>query len=578
MHTAHSLQLDPIHRKFIPADFKLSNWESIQPYFQELLDREINTRAELEKWLQDFSELSAVTTEEQAWRFIRMACNTRDEALRKHFNDFLEHIAPELETWNDKLLRKYHSLPQRQELDAEDFRIFNLTVEKELELYREENVRLKSELQTRAQEFGAKVGEMTVMVEGQEYTLQQAGRFLERHDRTLRREVYQKVTQRRLRDRDWFDELLDELIEKRTRLARIAGYESYTDYKFRDLGRFDYGRAECQAFHTAVEEVVKPIYNDILAARQQRLAVDRLRPWDLAVDPMGQQPLQPFADGKELVAKTVRTLSKLRPELGAMIAKMDEMQHLDLDSRIGKAPGGFNYPLPEIGVPFIFMNAVGLQSDLTTMVHEAGHAIHSFLTRQMRYNFWKDVPSEIAELASMSMELISMDHWDEFYDDPAQLRRARTVQMERSIGALPWIATIDAFQTWLYDHPDHSCEARRQQWVQLYNRFHGERIDYTGFEDTKANLWQKQLHLFEVPFYYIEYGFAQLGAFQVWRNYKADPEAGLQAYLEGLKMGYTRPIDITYQTAGARFAFDTDFMRELFAFVQAEYQQLTAAG
>jgi oligoendopeptidase F len=266
--------------------------------------------------------------------------------------------------------------------------------------------------------------------------------------------------------------------------------------------------------------------------------------------------------------------ARLKPELGQVIATMHEMQHLDLDSRRGKAPGGYNYPLNETGVPFIFMNAAGLHDDLVTMVHEAGHAVHSFVTRDLAYNFYKDFPSEVAELASMGMEMLSMDHWDVFYQNEEDLRRARKQQLLRSVTLLPWIATVDAFQFWLYDNPGHAPAQREDAFVQLYRRFHGNVVDYSGIEDYLRNHWQKQLHIFELPFYYIEYGIAQLGALQVWKNYREDRQKGLEMYLQGLRMGFTRPLGELYAAAGIRFDFSATMIQELVDMVLAEYKRL----
>jgi oligoendopeptidase F len=294
----------------------------------------------------------------------------------------------------------------------------------------------------------------------------------------------------------------------------------------------------------------------------------------LNVDPENKPPLRPFSSGTELLRGSIRVLQQLRPDLGEMLREMDRMGHLDLESRFGKAPGGYNYPLYETGVPFIFMNAVGLQNDLTTMVHEAGHAIHAFLTNALPLSFHKETPSEVAELASMSMELISMPYWDVFYHDPDTLRRARQHQVERSITGLPWIATVDAFQLWLYDHPAHTREERAQAWVDTYRRFHGDTVNWAGWEDVRAYLWQRQLHIYEVPFYYIEYGFAQLGAFQVWRNVLANRDVGIEGYLAALRLGYSQPVANVYAAASARFDLDAAGWQELFQFVWAQYRAL----
>jgi oligoendopeptidase F len=298
--------------------------------------------------------------------------------------------------------------------------------------------------------------------------------------------------------------------------------------------------------------------------------VDSLRPWDKAVDPEGRNPLKPFSDGKQLAEKTIEVFSKLDPYLGQCLSIMRTMGHLDLESRKGKAPGGYNYPLAEIGVPFIFMNATSTLRDMVTIMHEGGHAIHNFLTRDLELNDFKSTPSEVAELASMSMELISMDHWDLFFSDAEELKRAKREHLEDIIETLPWVATIDKFQHWIYENPGHSAQERKESWNRIFHEFADTVTDWSGLEKTKDYLWQKQLHLYEVPFYYIEYGMAQLGAIAVWRNYRKDPQLGLRGYQNALRLGYLKPIPEIYAAANIKFDFSSAYIKELMDFVKAE--------
>jgi len=276
--------------------------------------------------------------------------------------------------------------------------------------------------------------------------------------------------------------------------------------------------------------------------------------------------------------RSVEALSKVKTELGDMIMIMDQKGFLDLNSRVGKAPGGYNYPLMETGIPFIFMNAAGTQTDVITMLHESGHAVHSFVTRNIGLNVLKQPPSEVAELASMSMELLCLDYYDVYYKDQASLIRAQKGQLVRCITIFPWVATIDAFQQWVYDNPIHTHDERNEAFESLYIRFHGEAVNWEGFEGIRLNLWLKQMHVFEVPFYYIEYAIAQLGALAVWRNFKKDPEHGLNQYLEALKLGYTKPIPDIYEKAGIRFDFSEDYMRETVEFCLQEYRDLSVVS
>jgi oligoendopeptidase F len=372
----------------------------------------------------------------------------------------------------------------------------------------------------------------------------------------------------------WKNTLFDQLLALRHQVALKAGFENFRDYAFAAYGRFDYTAADCFKFHQAVAKAVVPVVAAFDRKRKQQLGLDKLRPWDTEVDVTGLPPLQPFVNSSELIDKTIACFNQIHPDFGGYISIMHKMGHFDLDSRKSKAPGGYNYPLPESGVPFIFMNSVGSVRDLVTMVHEGGHAIHSFLCTDLPLNDTKNVPAEFSELASMGMELISMEHWDVFFDTPEDLKRAKLEQLEKVVDALPWIAQIDKFQHWIYEHPKHSVEERRQAWMGLSAEFRSQVVDWTGLEAGSGYDWQRQLHLFEVPFYYIEYAFAQLGAIALWRNYKSNPQETIASYRKALGLGYTRSIGTLYQAAGIRFDFSEAYVSELVQFVLDEIGQL----
>ena len=561
-------------RQFLPEDFKVVDWDSIRPFFEELENREINSAAELRKWFQDRSELEAVLSEDLGWRYIRMTIDTTNEEARERFNYFVSQIQPNIAPVTNKLNKKAVSSPFLDELKAAGYPVMIRSLKTDLEIFREANIPLETQLQTLSQEFGLISGDMTVEIDGKELTLQQAADFLQSTDRTRREEAYRKIGERRLQDNLKLDELFDKLLNLRHRVAVNADFENYRDFMFKAMGRFDYTPKDCQDFHDSVQAEVVPLLNQIAEQRKERLNVEQLRPWDKAVDVEGREPLRPFKNSRELTEKTIKVFSRLDPFLGQCLSVMREMSHLDLDSRKGKAPGGYNYPLSEIGVPFIFMNATSTLQDLITILHEGGHAVHSFLTRELELTDFKNPPSEVAELASMSMELLTMDYWDEYFDKEEDLIRAKKDQLEQIIGTLPWVATIDKFQHWIYTNPTHDQEERKQAWLNIFNDFSDDVTDWSGLENFRAYLWQKQLHLYEVPFYYIEYGIAQLGAVAVWKNYKENPEKGLQAYLNALKMGYAEPIPQVYEAAGIRFDFSSSYIRELMQFVQEELNKL----
>jgi oligoendopeptidase F len=375
-------------------------------------------------------------------------------------------------------------------------------------------------------------------------------------------------------DRTKLDELFSELVRLRNVIAANAGFSNYRDYKFVDLNRFDYTPADCTDFHNSVRTCIIPVLDMLMQERKNEMKVGSLKPWDLDVDPAGRPDLKPFKAGTELLDKSIGCFNSIHPYFGEVLLTLKAKGYTDLDSRIGKAPGGYNYPLYESGVPFIFMNASGSLRDVITMVHEGGHAIHSMLTRDLDFIGFKELPSEIAELASMSMELISMEHWNHFFTDEDELRRAKRDQLENVIEALPWIACIDSFQHWLYLNHDHTIQERKEAWLNNIRRFSSSHVDWSTDQNALEILWQKQLHLFEVPFYYIEYGMAQLGAIAVWRNYKSHPQKAITQYMDALKLGYTVSIPEVYKAAGIRFDFSENYIRELISFVKDELKKL----
>ncbi len=569
-----SADIKKIERKFIPGNLIVENWEVIEPYFKELLARDIDSKKDLEKWLADMNELDAIINEDFSWRQIRMTCDTTDKKLEESFNFFCMEIHPKIQPYADALNKKLVNSPFVKELDAPTYFTYLRTVKKNIDLFREDNIQLQAELAVLQQKYGVIIGKMVVEVNGKEYTLQQAAKFLESHDRDLREDVYRKINERRLQDKNELNNLFAILIEKRQKVSENAGFENYREYKFKELGRFDYTKEDCFRFHDSVRNHVLPLVNKIYANKKIKLSLDDLRPWDVEAEPKGTKALTPFKTGSELLQKTIECFTQVRPFFGECLQQMNAMKHLDLESRQGKAPGGYNCPLAESGAPFIFMNAAGQMNDVTTMVHEGGHAVHSFLTHKLSLNAFKEYPMEIAEVASMAMELFSMDHWDVFFENKDDLRRAKEHQLERTISIFPWIAVIDKFQHWLYENPKHTTEERTEQWISILDSFSDDVIDYIDLENYRAIGWQKQLHLFEVPFYYIEYGIAQLGAIGMWMQYKKNPEQALDNYMNALSLGGTKTLPELYNAAGLTFDFSAENIKTLMEFVNEEMEKI----
>lgn len=557
-------------RPFIGEEFDLKKWDDVQPFFENLKNREINSLEDLKQWFSDRSEIESYLSENFAWRYIRQTCDTANTGLINALQFFITEIQPKLAEYGNALDKKVVDNPFLGELTEPGFAITLRGMKKAIEIFREENIPVITEMQTEERKYGAIAGAMTVTLDGEEMTLQRAADRLQSTDRAVREEAWRAICGRRYEDHGKLDDLLNKLITLRDTVGRNAGFSNYRDYMFAAMGRFDYTPQDCFNFHGSVKKAVVPILNEMAAERKAALRVDALRPWDTKVDPKGLPPLKPFETGEELLDKTIRAFSRLDPFLGDCLRIMKTMKHLDLESRKGKAPGGYNYPLDEIGVPFIFMNATSNLRDMVTLLHEGGHAVHSLVTRDLALNSFKHTPSEVAELASMSMELITMDFWDEFFENEEDLKRAKITHLESIIETLPWVATVDKFQHWMYENPQHTPEQRTEAWVRIYEEFTDTVMDWSGLENFKKYLWQRQLHIYEVPFYYIEYGIAQLGAIGVWKNYRENPAAGLKGYLDALKLGYTATIGEIYQAANIPFDFSERHIAELMQFVRDE--------
>ncbi|MFT6879552.1 MAG: oligoendopeptidase F [Arcticibacterium sp.] len=557
-------------RRFLGEDFDLSGWKSLKGFYEDLVSRELSSGKDLKDWFKDRDELESFLSENMAWRYIEMTCDTKSEEAQKNYQYFVTEIQPELAVYDDKLNKKVLENPFLNELTEAGYDITLRGMKKAVEIFREGNIPIVTKIQTKTAEYQAATGSMTVTIDGEEMTLQKAGSFLTVTDRKKREEAWTKIAERRSADIEKFDILFNELKMLRHQVALNADFKNYRDYAFASLGRFDYTPQDCFDFHESVAEAIVPLLNTAAKERKSKLNCDSYRPWDGKVDVSGKQGLKPFENGEDLLDKTVVCFDKIDKTLGDYIRIMRRMGHFDVESRMGKAPGGYNYPLMEIGVPFIFMNATSTLSDVVTMVHEGGHATHSFETRPLALSTFKNTTAEVAEVASMAMELISMEHWDAFFNNEADLKRAKIEHLEDLISVLPWIATVDKFQHWIYENPEHTTADREAEWLKVFDQFSNTVTDWSGLEKFKNSSWHRQLHIFELPFYYIEYGMAQLGAISVWRNYKQDPKKGLEAFLKGLRMGYTGTIGQIYEAMDIKFDFSKAYISELMAFVEGE--------
>jgi oligoendopeptidase F len=561
-------------RKFVPETIDLGDWAQIAPLFEQLeaLAARVKNTADLESWLLAWSELNAALDEESSHRYIAMTCHTDSAEAEKAYLHFVEHVEPQLKPRQFALETIYAAHPLRGKLPQQRFHVFDRDVKNHVELFRPENVPLETGEAKLCQQYQKLSGALTVNFRGEEKTLVQMGRYLEEPDRALRQEAWELVARRRLQEADKFDDILDGQIKLRQQIAKNAGFGNYRDYAFRRLGRFDYTPDDCTQFRDATEKHVMPVVREIQAQRREQLRLEKLRPWDLAVDPLNRPPLKPFAQVGEMVARTQKIFNGLDGRLAEGFRQMDDLKLLDLDNRKGKAPGGYQSTLSESRLPFIFMNAVGLQRDVETILHEAGHAFHALATRDEDLYAYRSAPIEFCEVASMSMELLGNEFIEEFYS-AADAKRARRVHLEGVVGGFPWIATVDAFQHWIYTHPNHTRDERRKAWLDLMDRFGGD-VDWSGFETARANLWHRQLHIFLHPFYYIEYGIAQLGALQVWANSKRDKAKALDDYKKSLALGGSRPLPELFQAAGCQFEFSERTIQPLAKMLREELEEL----
>jgi oligoendopeptidase F len=561
-------------RTFVPQKIDLGDWPQIAPLFDQLETRAASAKSapELEKWLLDWSELNAALDEESSRRYIAMTCHTDNADAEKAYLHFIEAVEPQIKPRQFALEKIYVAHPFREKLPQPRFQVFDRDVKNHVELFRPENVPLETEEAKLGQQYQKLIGAQTVIFRGEEKTLVQMGRYLEEPDRALRQEAWETVAKRRLQDADKCEEIFDELIKLRTQIAKNAGFENYRDFMFRKMGRFDYTPENCFQFHDAVEKEIMPAVREIQNERKRQLKLEKLRPWDLSVDPQNRPPLKPFAEVGEMVSRSQKIFNHLDGELAAGFRQMQDLKLLDLDNRKGKAPGGYQSTLSEARVPFIFMNAVGLQRDVETLLHEAGHAFHAQATRDEDLHAYRGAPIEFCEVASMSMELLGNEFLEEFYPT-TEANRARKTHLEGIIGFFPWMVVVDAFQHWIYTHAGHTRAERKTAYLKLMDRFGGD-VDFSGYEEVRAHSWHRQLHIFLHPFYYVEYGIAQLGALQVWANSKRDKAKALADYKKSLALGGSRPLPELFAAAGCKFQFDAATIKPLIELAGVELTRL----
>lgn len=568
-------------RRYLAADAVFGTWPVAEPYYRELAERAVGSRDELERWMLDWSELESAIAEEGAVRKVAMTCQTDDEERKARFIQFIEEVAPSAALWSDKLRRKLADLAGKHHLPEQRYEVLLRSIRNAIELFREENIPLQIESEKLDQQYGEITGAMTIQYNGEEMTLQRAARLLEEPDRALRETVWRLIDARYLKDAAPIDALYLQMVDTRTKIARNAGFDNFRDYAFRAMERFDYTPEHCFAFHDAIERVAVPAATKLAEERKRKLGVETLRPWDMDVDPDGNAPLRPFDTAERLADGCSRIFHNVNGELGDIFDEMRRRGMLDLANRKNKQPGGYQETFVERRLPFIFMNAVGTDSDVTTLLHEGGHAFHTWSCRNDPLLPYRGYPIEFAEVASMSMECLALPHLTEFYGD--DVNRSRKRFFGKIITFFPYMAMVDALQHYVYTHADVGTPAQRlemwkDEWVRLARRF-APHIDRSGLDGSTRHAWHRKLHFFQAPMYYIEYGIAQLGALQVWMNAGCPGVRPIQRerydhavalYRNGLTLGGSRPLPELFAAAGCKFDFSEKTLRPLIEEAMAE--------
>ena len=561
-------------RQFVPANINLGNWKELNPLFKKLEEQldTSSTAENLEQVILNWEELSAAIAEEGSKRYIAMTCQTEDKDAEKAYLEFVEKIEPEEKECNFLLSKKLTKHPQCKDLINQRYEVFLRDTALQVELFRSENVTLETETSKLGQKYQKIIGGLTVHFEGKEQTLIQMSRHLEGTERNYRQKAWELVANRRLEESEKIDSHIDDLAKLRNQMSENAGFSNYRDYAHKRLGRFDYSPDDCISFQNAIEEEMVPLLRELQDERIQELNINELKPWDTATDPKGRPPLEPFEKVSDLIECSQSIFNQVDGNLSDWFQTMQDLDLLDLANRKGKAPGGYQCSLDESRLPFIFMNSVGVQRDVETLLHEAGHAFHSMASQNEPLHSYRHAPIEFCEVASMAMELLGSEFLEEFYNSE-EARRARINHLEGIVFVFPWIATVDAFQHWLYLNPDHSIEDRDKAWSNLIDRFGGN-VDWTHYELAKAKLWHKQLHIFLHPFYYVEYGIAQLGALQVWANYKNNKSKALNDYKAALALGGSKPLPELFKRCNIQFDLSRDTVAPMADLLRKELKAL----
>jgi oligoendopeptidase F len=563
-------------RYFLPVDLDFSKWENLEPFGKQLMDASWKNQESFTIWFNQYAEFENAVLEEGSRLYIAMTCDTQNKEKEKQYLHFVEHLEPKLETLHNHIHKRLTQELPLEWVPKEHLEWIS-SVQRQLKLFREKNLPIQSEVAKLSQEYQKRVGSLTVLWEENgtqtEKTLTQLSPKLQVANREEREEAWTAIQSRRHQDKNWFDQNFEDLFVHRHAIAQECGFENYRDYAFEKYNRQDYTPKDCELFHKTVEQVVVPRYKAILEDRKKKLGVETLRPWDLECDIYNRPALTPYKETKDLVEGVQNIFSKMDSELGSFFEKMRNKKLLDLENRIGKAPGGYQCTLDEVRYPFIFMNAVKSNGDVFTLLHEAGHSFHAFYSRSKVLPALREAPMEFCEVASMTMERWGMDYLEEFYTSEDK-NRAIVSENEGVFQLLLWIACVDSFQHWMYTHPRHTRKERTQKWSAIMEKYNCG-VDWSGLEEYRDAYWHKQLHIFEYPFYYIEYGIAQMGALQFWQQAKKDSVKAMKHYKTSLKKGGTLGLRHLFEAAGLQLDFTPETFEPILKELYEEWEALS---
>ncbi|WP_420729247.1 M3 family oligoendopeptidase [Bacillus cereus] len=552
----------------------ISNVLQLEKTLSTLLNKMISSKLDLENWLKEQSKVIWDIEEQLRSHYIAFQCNTDDEEIKDTFEHDQQFVKPLLKRYQNLLDNKYLESPFRMELDSNVYGLLDTKIKNAQKLFCEENIELEIKEDKLVTEYFEITGGLSGIWDGEEKTITELQSYLQDSNRDTRKKAKTIISEQFLSVEKELQNILNQLIEIRHQKAKNIQLENYRDYMFKKYERFDYSAIDCYELAESIRKYVVPLKDKILLEKKDKLQLDTLRPWDVSAVTPDQKVLKPIANENDLIEKSTHIFNKLDVEFSALLTRMYKHNCLDLTSRKGKAAGGFCEYLPASQLSYIFINLNYTQDDIVTFIHEMGHSIHNELIKPLKLRQYIEIPAETAELASMTMELFSLNYWDTFYTDKKDLKQAKINFFKDVISYLPIMLIVDQFQHWLYENPSHTSEERNEKYLQLQKHYQSSVIHIDGYENWIATSWLPVLHIFEVPFYYIEYAIAQLGALQMYKQYKEDPKQALENYKKALSLGSSQSIKEVYDAAGIRFDFSGETIKELMLFVEKELELL----